>query len=308
MINRRHLRIKVMQALYAARISHMDTIDEGLLLLRDNIDKMHELYLVHMGLLVALRRKAEEIYKKSEQLYFKNRLKNITSPNVQNNRILHNFEFSLKDNSKINKFWEEHNEMLERIWNDLTKKHLYKKYIALEQPTFSDDKQFVIDMFRDYIAPSDILYDFYTGYALGWADDYPSVNTRILQHIKSMNPNVSFEPDVLFKFPADLDFAMLLLKKAYVLYEELERIIDEYTPNWDRERIMPVDRTLLVLALTEFLEFPSIPTRVTINEYIEISKDYASDKSAFFINGVLDKLLRVFTEENKIVKNGKGLK
>ncbi len=308
MINRRHLRVKVMQILYALNIAGSGDIDAGYIQLRENIDKMYELYLIHLGILAAIRRKAESIYIKSEKLYFKNRLKTLVSPNVKNNRLLRNIDQALDDHPGIAEYWDEHSEMLERLWNELIRKKLYKKYSGIDRPTFEDDKGFVKDMFRDIIAPHEVLYEFYTGASLGWADDYPSVNTRIMQHLAAMKPNISFAPDRLFKFPSDWDYALLLLKKSFERSGELAVIIDEHTPNWDYDRIMPIDRTLLIMALTEFLDFPSIPTRVTINEYIEISKDYATEKSAFFINGVLDKLLKKFTAENLIHKSGKGLR
>ncbi len=307
MINRRHLRIKVMQTLYAARINITRDTKQHVQFLRDNIRSTYDLYLIHLALLTALRKKAENIYLKSKDLYFQNRLSKLASPNFKDNKYLLLIEEELKDDKISAGFWEEHFEMLEKLWNELIKKNFYKKFTLLEEPGDREQYEFLHDMFMDFIAPHEKLFEFYSETRMGWADDLPLVNTQIMKQIKYMTSEGTFALDKMFKKNADLDFAVSLLNKGIVHYDKYEQEIDLHTPNWDAERISPVDKALMILALTEFTGFPSIPTRVSINEYIEIAKDYSTPKSAFFINGVLDKLLKKFTEEGLIEKNQRGM-
>ncbi|MCL4144634.1 UNVERIFIED_CONTAM: hypothetical protein GTU68_035664 [Idotea baltica] len=111
----------------------------------------------------------------------------------------------------------------------------------------------------------------------------------------------------LYKDQDDEDFVSDLFKKTVLKHKEYEKDIEEKTPNWETDRIADIDMILIKMAITEFINFPSIPTRVTINEYIEVSKDYSTEKSSYFINGVLDKISKEFIKNKRIVKIGRGL-
>ncbi len=142
---------------------------------------------------------------------------------------------------------------------------------------------------------------------IGWVDDFPFVNTWVLKTLHSIKENKPVKIDNLYKDEDDAKFAIQLFRKTVLNHQEFDKDIDEKTPNWDSERIAELDLILIKMALTEFIYFPSIPTKVSINEYLELAKDYSTNQSSVFINGVLDKLLKEYQLQNKINKVGRGL-
>jgi N utilization substance protein B len=175
--------------------------------------------------------------------------------------------------------------------------------------SFEEDKQFVIDLYKNSIAPNDKIYDYFEDDKLTWIDDIPLVNTFILKLFKKVKPNVleSYFLPELVKDEEDLIFANRLLTKTLLNNEALVKEIQVKTPNWDKDRIADIDAILLKMAITELLHFPSIPERVTINEYLELAKEYSTPKSSTFINGILDKLVKEYQKEGKLNKLGRGL-
>ena len=163
------------------------------------------------------------------------------------------------------------------------------------------------NFFKEIIAPNDKLADYFEGNMISWVDDIPFVNTWVVKTLSSQKENKTFVLGSLYKDKDDEDFVSEIFKKTILKHKEFEKDIEEKTPNWETDRIADVDMILIKMAISEFINFPSIPTRVTINEYIEISKDYSTEKSSYFINGVLDKISKDFIKNNRIVKIGRGL-
>ncbi|MCL4119777.1 UNVERIFIED_CONTAM: hypothetical protein GTU68_030961 [Idotea baltica] len=142
---------------------------------------------------------------------------------------------------------------------------------------------------------------------ISWVDDIPFINTWVVRSLSKQKASNSFKLGVLYKDTDDETFVSDLFKKTVLKQQTYEQDIANKTPNWETDRIADIDMILIKMAITEFLNFPSIPTRVTINEYIEIAKDYSTTNSSYFINGVLDKISKEFTKEKRIVKIGRGL-
>jgi N utilization substance protein B len=142
---------------------------------------------------------------------------------------------------------------------------------------------------------------------ISWVDDIPFVNTWVVKTLSKQKQNGLFVLGKLYKDKDDEDFVSDLFRKTILKQKEYEKDIEEKTPNWESDRIAEIDMILIKMAITEFVNFPSIPTRVTINEFIEISKDYSTEKSSYFINGVLDRISKEFISNKRIVKIGRGL-
>jgi N utilization substance protein B len=175
--------------------------------------------------------------------------------------------------------------------------------------TFKEDKAFVIDLFTEIIAPNDKLYDYFEDKRLTWLDDLPVVNTailKILKKVKASSDGKFFTPK-LFKDTEDREFGVNLLKKTILNQAKFGEEIGAKTKNWDADRITQIDSILMQMAICEFQKFPSIPVKVTINEYLEIAKEYSTPKSSNFINGILDKIVKGYTEEGTLNKIGRGL-
>lgn len=173
--------------------------------------------------------------------------------------------------------------------------------------SFEKDKQFVIDLFSEVIAPNDKLYSYLEDYKLTWVDDIPVVNTQILKQLKQINEKSEFRVSSLFKDEEDREYATLLFKKTVLNETEFAKEYIDKTPNWDVDRIAEMDTILLKMAICELLKFPSIPVKVTINEFLEIAKEYSTPKSSIFINGILDNLVKNYQSTGRMNKSGRGL-
>jgi N utilization substance protein B len=175
--------------------------------------------------------------------------------------------------------------------------------------TFEEDKDFIAAIFEEIIVPNEKLYEYLEDDKLTWIDDIPMVNTQILKQLKALKPleEDNFRVPKLYKDTEDKDFVRDLFRKTVLNEKELAKTYDDKTPNWDSDRIAEVDTIILKMAICEFLKFPSIPVKVTLNEYLEIAKEYSTPKSSIFINGILDNLVKELTESKKLVKVGRGL-
>ncbi len=142
---------------------------------------------------------------------------------------------------------------------------------------------------------------------ISWVDDIPFVNTWVVRSLNKQKAQNIFVLGNLYKDKDDEDFVTELFQKTVLKHQEYEKDITDKTPNWETDRIADIDMILIKMAIVEFINFPSIPTRVSINEYIEIPKDYSTERSSYFINGVLDKISKEFIKNKRIVKIGRGL-
>lgn len=311
MINRRHIRIKVMQSAYALMLSENDKLDKQERYLLESIERLHELYLLQLQLLISLFEVANTYNKASKVKYLKNDTALVNSPNFAKNRVL----IQIKKGILLQKYeletakphWQNHEELVTRIWKSIQKKETFNDYMQLAEPNYADDKKIVLNLYKKVIAPNEQLAEFFEDEVISWVDDIPFVNTWIVENLTKLNITKNFTPDRLFKDIKDRSFALDLFRKTVLNFSKYEKDIDAKTPNWDSDRITKIDKLLIVMGITEFLHFPSIPTKVTINEYIEIAKDYATPKSSFFINGVLDKILADYISQDKVNKAGRGL-
>jgi N utilization substance protein B len=172
---------------------------------------------------------------------------------------------------------------------------------------FQEDKQFVLDVFTEIIVPNEKLYDYLEDDKLTWIEDIPLVNTEIIKQLKAVKENSEVRMPRLYKDIEDKDFAKNLFRKTVLNEKELAKQYVDKTPNWDTERIAEIDTIILKMAICEFLKFPSIPVKVTINEYLEVAKEYSTPKSSIFINGILDSLVKEYQSNNTLLKTGRGL-
>ncbi|MBP8792752.1 MAG: transcription antitermination factor NusB [Lutibacter sp.] len=311
MINRRHIRVKVMQSVYAILQSGSDNLNKEEKFLYASIDKMYDLYVLLLRLLVEVRdleSKHIEISKK----------KFLATPEElkPNTKFIDNQVFKLLAESRsMNDYLEEHSlnywmldfEYVNEISKLIKESDLYDVYMATKERSFKEDLIFIDEIFKTIVAPNEKLADYFEDKNITWVDDIPFVNTWIVKSLGQLKEEKPFKLGKLYKDEDDKNFVLELFRRVILNQTSLEKEVSDKTPNWDADRIADVDMILIKMAICEFLRFPSIPTRVTINEYIEISKDYSTTKSSFFINGVLDKILKDFTDTKRLNKIGRGL-
>ncbi len=301
-----------MQSIYAILQSNSDDIVKEEKFLKFSVTKIYDLYVLILGLLVEVRDLSEKHLEITKKKY----LATTEDKNPSRKFVDHPFLIGLKNNLSLQDYiktqklknWKEDSEYVRLIWDAIKDSEIYTNYMLGAKPKSPKEELiFIEDIYKNIIAPNDKLFDYFESHNITWVDDIPFVNTWIVRNLKKINLHTRFEKNKLYKDAEDEDFCLELFKKSVLHHHEFMDDIDAKTPNWDTDRIAEVDFILIKMALIEFVYFPSIPTRVTINEYIEIAKDYSTAKSSFFINGVLDKLLKDFTATNKIEKIGRGL-
>lgn len=311
MINRRHIRVKVMQSVYAMQQSLNDDVIKEEKFLKQSILKMFDLYVLNIQLIVEVKKLAAKKIELSKKKILAT--KEELQPNTKfiNNQLIRVLEqsVSLDGYVELNKIdhWSLDTEYLKIVFDELQKSSLYKTYLNSETTSFQADKSFVIDFFKKIIAPNEKLADYFEDKMISWVDDIPFVNTWIVKSLSKQKEGKIFVLDSLYKDHDDKQFVSDLFRKTVLKHQDYDQDIADQTPNWETDRIADIDMILIKMAITEFLNFPSIPTKVTINEFIEIAKDYSTEKSSYFINGVLDKLSKEYTKQNKINKIGRGL-
>ncbi|WP_298904606.1 transcription antitermination factor NusB [uncultured Psychroserpens sp.] len=302
-----------MQTLYASKGSESDNIKSNEKFLLKSLDSMYDLFLAQLSLLIEVHKKSKDRLEKTQQkLLATHEEKNPNAKFVNNevlailgaNEILNERIENQKENP-----WYLDFEYIDVIFKTILDSDLYKDYMSTKTSTFNEDKNFIIDMFTEIVAPNDKLYDYFEDKRITWLDDLPVVNTAILKLLKKVKRSSEgkfFSPK-LFKDLEDRDFGLELLKKTTLNQSGFNDEIATKTKNWDAERITQIDTVLMQMAICEFQKFPSIPVKVTINEYLEIAKEYSTPKSSNFINGILDKIIKEYTLEGKLNKVGRGL-
>jgi N utilization substance protein B len=210
------------------------------------------------------------------------------------------------ENRKIDN-WETHDDYIKLLLRLIKESELYAKYMGNRENTFQEDKQFVLDVFTEIIVPNEKLYDYLEDHKLTWIDDIPLVNTEIMKQLKAIKEDSEIRMPRLYKDSEDKDFAKNLFRKTVLNEKELAKQYIDKTPNWDTERIAEIDTIILKMSICEFLKFPSIPVKVTINEYLEVAKEYSTPKSSIFINGILDNIVKEQQSNGTLLKVGRGL-
>jgi len=300
-----------MQSTYALLQSKSDNLIKEEKFLYHSIDKMYDLYALLLHLLVEVRNLESNHISISQKKFLATPEEKNPNTKFVNNQLIKLIDesVSLREYLETNQLsnWELDDEYVKEIWKLTKESKKYASYMKSQTSNFQEDKEFVVAIFKTVIAPNDKLAEYFEDTAISWVDDIPFVNTWVVKTLNGLNPKQPLQLGKLYKDEDDKKFVVDLFRKVVLNHSEFEKEIEAKTPNWDTDRIAEIDMILIKMAITEFLKFPSIPTSVTINEYIEISKDYSTDRSSFFINGVLDKILKDFTASKRLNKIGRGL-
>ena len=313
MLNRRHIRVKVMQSLFSYKSDEGDDLDPSIKFLNYSIDGMYDLYLLMIAILPEIHVKAGDYMNKSQLKHLATKAEKDPNKKFIENQIL----ISLSENSALREElkkrkltnWIVDDEYIDILFKETLKSQIYQGYMNSSSSSFKDDLDFVVALFKEVIAPNEKLYEYIEDKKLTWLDDLPLVNTTILKLLRKTKPNSPsshFLPP-LYKDEEDMAFANELFTNTVLNSRLFSDEIALRTKNWDSERIAALDSVLLKMAICEFQNFPSIPVKVTINEYLEIAKEYSTPKSSVFINGILDKLVGEYKADGKLNKTGRGL-
>ncbi|SRR5690554_2765533 len=300
-----------MQSIYVMHRTGSDAIEKEEKFLFNSIGNIENLYLTILSALVEIQKYEQDFLEKSKKKYLATPEERNPNTKFIDNRIFNILSNSVSltsalEDKKINN-WKLNNDSIILLTNQIKSSEIYKNYMSSGENSFKEDKDFFIELFAEIIAPNDKLYEYLEDYKLTWIDDIPLVNTCILKQLKQLEENDNFEVLKLYKDDDDKEFAKQIFRKTILNESVLEKEYVDKTPNWDIDRIAEIDTIILKMAICEFLKFPSIPFKVTINEYLEIAKEYSTPKSSIFINGILDNLVKKYQEEGRNLKSGRGL-
>ena len=322
MINRILIRIKTIQLLFAYRINKEQLTGskalsatsqkaEGELL--ESLNQTYELYHWILQLIIELHSYA---IKRIE--IGLNKLRPTDEERNPNKRFINNlFAKQLCSNKALAEFnknkgisWSEETDLIKLLMNQITATDFYKEYMKDNTRSYENDKMLWRHIVRKVLIPSTILEERLEEMNLYWNDDFETVMSFVEKTIKRFEEEKGADQPLLEKFrdAEDIDYAKKLLKTAIYNQEEYETLIQQTAQNWESERIANMDMVIMQAAIAEINAFPTIPINVTLNEYIEISKYYSTEKSSNFINGILDKIVNNLRQEGKLIKVGAYIK
>ena len=311
MLSRRVLRTKVVKAVYAHTQCEGITPSASEKNLILSIDRAYDLYFHLLALVPEIAEYAAERIRIGENK--KLPTYDDLHPNrkfVENKVIARlvedeGLQLELK-NRKLS--WKNHRDLIVALYNALIRQTFYQKYMQSEERSFREDAQLVSDIYMTMLEEFEPLESALEEQSVLWNDDLGFLLTMVSRTILSMRESheaIKLLPQ--FKSEEDLDYAKSLLRNSIASYERISLLLDNAMNNWDIERVALMDKIILITAIAEAENFPSIPVRVTMNEYIDIAKCYSTESSGGFINGLLDRIIARLTDEGKIVKSGKGL-
>ena len=302
-----------MQTLYSMHQNHSDNLEKEEKFLFQSVENVQDLYLIMITTLVEMLAKEENYIHISSKKHLAS--KEEKNPNFKfvSNKVLK----ILSENNSLSKAleerkidnWKLNDDYILILLQAVKESDLYQKYMSSNESSFQEDRDFIADVFSEIIAPNVKLYEYLEDHKLTWIDDIPLVNTLILKQLKAIKntENGNFSVPKLFNDTEDKEFVTNLFRKTLLNDQVLAKEFAQKTPNWEADRIAEIDTIVLKMAICEFLKFPSIPVKVTINEYLEIAKEYSTPKSSIFINGILDNLVKEFETNGKLKKVGRGL-
>jgi N utilization substance protein B len=281
--------------------------------LLNSVERMYDLYMLLLlsmpELVVAAENRIDDKKKKLRPT------ESDLNPNLKfvKNQLFEKIQESsvLRKESELHKAnWigAEKQEIFRKLFLQIQESELYFEYMNDGENSFENHKSFALNLFKSEIANSELLHNFFEETSIHWMDDLDHTCSMVLKTLKSSEENTEFAILPLYKpNDSEKEFVVELFRKTVAMNTENELLIDELTKNWELERIAKMDIILLKIGITELQIFPEIPTKVTLNETIEISKYYSTPKSNTFINGVLDKAIDRLKKDKKIVKIGRGL-
>ncbi|MFA5816363.1 MAG: transcription antitermination factor NusB [Bacteroidales bacterium] len=310
MISRRLLRVKALQILYAYRASENDSPYKTEKELIFSIEKSYDLYHLILLLLVDISNYAVQRTDIARSKHFPTDEE--ANPNTRfiNNRII----TRISDSSKFSQYleakkisWSNEEELIKSLYRNLLEWDVYQEYMNIPEDSFNQDKKFISRMVAELILPNEDLQQVLEEQSIYWNDDLEFIGSMVIKTLSRWKENSEMPILSMFSNEDDRLYVIDLFRKTVLHADEYQDLIKKFSENWDFERLAMMDILIMQMAISEAIHFPSIPAKVTLNEYIEISKYYSTEKSSYFINGILDKIFLLLRTDDKIKKTGRGL-
>jgi N utilization substance protein B len=275
-----------------------------------SLDKIYDLYLSILALVNDLHHIAFMVIDESKNKHRPNA--EDLDPNLKfvNNSLLVSLanNAALKEQLEKKKIsWQNDFDVVRKIFNEIRNGEEYKAYLALKTAGIKEDRDFIISLITGYLSENEVLISLFEEKNIHWADDTFVAFNSVIRNFEDFNGEFKMQP-LLKDEKDDLDFMSLLFNKTIIYHQQFEELIGRHTQNWEVDRIANMDMLLMEMALAEILYIPNVPVKASLNEYIDISKEYSTPNSKTFVNGVLDKIIAELKRDNKINKTGRGLK
>ena len=308
MINRNLIRIRVVQIAYAWYQNANRSVQNAEKTLMSGLQKSYDLYFYLLQLMVVLTRQYEIRIETKRNKFLPS--EEDLHPNLH--LVRNKFIRQLKENRKLKKMlserpmeWDVYDVFLKKLLDDILASDTYLDYCAISTPTYDEDREFWRKTFKQFIYGNEALDDVLEEESIYWNDDIEIVQTFVLKTIKRFSQEKGTEQPLLpmFKDEEDKDFALKLLDDAIVNAAKYRKLIEKHSEKWDFDRIAFMDVIIMQIALAEIATFDSIPVSVSLNEYIEIAKNYSTPKSGTFINGILDAIVQELRDQQHLFKN-----
>lgn len=310
MINRRLLRIKVFKVLFSRIYSGKESYQAAEKELLLSCEKTLDLYYFLLKMPTELKKIVSDKIESGLQKYHPSQ----EEANPNRRFVENKFIAKLEDNKELNDYckkkgliWLSYTPFLKNLLKEISTKDYFIEYMNSDHSSFAQDKKLIATIMREELEDCDELYDIIEDLNLYWGDDIAYVLDVILKSIAHVSENgkITF-PDVFIK-EEDEQYALKLLTHSMLHFDDYVAVMSKFVLNWEPERLAFTDTCLIVLGISEAVAFPSIPLKVTINEFVEISKFYSTQNSKVFVNGILEKVLLGLQKEGKIEKTGRGL-
>lgn len=318
MLNRRILRIKVFKTLYSSEMNGNSSLAEAEMQLQASCEAARDLYLFMLGIVRPLTAVAAERIEAARNKF--NPTEEEKNPNTKfADNALAVLIDSDPDFQKIfrkKKFsWDQYDLFLKKTFSSISSKPYYARYMQSPESSLKEDCILFRHIFEEEFADSEDLAQILESMSIYWGEDLPYSLTYVCKTLEAIGKGARWSLPPLYLSETrkgddvedDRAFSLNLLRAAYVNYGKYSDMVSESVSNWDNDRIVTTDMCLIILGLAEAVTFPTIPVKVTINEYVEISKYFGTPKSRMFVNGILDRLIQKLASEGKIAKTGKGL-
>ena len=316
MLSRHFLRSKVLQELYSCQIEEKDAIEAR----KDfeyHVGRLNELGVLQVSLMTKVLEMAEVVIEEGRRKFRPTDAEKSPNRKFLGNEFLRRMadNFELRQlTEKWSGCWETHSDLVREAFIDFRKTDTYCEYLSHPDTDFAQDKELAIMLFR-FLMNREALVAAIAERSLLWEDDFEQIaqyNYMMLKTLDELNFDEAMRWPVMYdkreeKDEADMEFARHLLTETIARRAESEEMIKSRLQGWEFERVALMDILLIDMAVAEFVACPSIPEKVTIDEYIELSKEFSSERSKLFINGILDKLVLELRSQGKIKKSGRGL-
>ena len=301
MLNRRHIRVKILQILYSQNRSK-STIKELYDFFNSTTKKFYQFFITQLHFFVLIKQEARRRVEINKKKYYESKIDFLVDFIIENKFIK-----AIEDSKYIEKYITKNEinyfkndiKIVEQVFDKI-----YNAEFLKNSSKDTDPVSLLIKIYKELIVTDSNLYSFYEDCEIGWVDDFPLINTEVLNMLKNFSRDEKLTINkTIFKDKDDKIFGWNLFKRTSENYLIYENLISKYTPQWESDRIAVIDSLLLKMCITEFKFFENIPYNVSLNEYVEISKDYSSMNSSSFINGILNNIMKDLKDQGLIKKN-----